>query len=259
MEMSFWVGAVGAKAQQNKLDITGNNLANVNNNGYKPKEAAFSELVNYNLNGSHEEVTDLQAGAGEKVAATRTNFNVSGMTVTNQPYDYMINKYDGFFAVQDIQTGETTYQKDGHFHAGQMADGSYQLLTQSGKAVLNAAGEQIKLNLDVETEENAQPQTAEEAAAQLEAETPGVYQITFPTRLLSLGDNEFGIRPEDVNNQAVAMGEDVPLTQGVLETSGTDMAREMTNMIESQRAFQYAVRMIQTSDDLAGTVNSLRN
>ena len=46
MNMSFYVGALGANASQKKMDVISNNLANINNNGFKPKNAIFSELIN---------------------------------------------------------------------------------------------------------------------------------------------------------------------------------------------------------------------
>ena len=54
MDMSFWTAAVGTDAAQNKLNIVSNNLANINNSGYKTKNPVFSELINYNLNGPRE-------------------------------------------------------------------------------------------------------------------------------------------------------------------------------------------------------------
>ena len=48
------------------------------------------------------------------------------------------------------------------------------------------------------------------------------------------------------------------LAQGVLEGSGTDMAKEITRMIECQRAFSFAARVVTTSDEITGTINSLR-
>ena len=48
------------------------------------------------------------------------------------------------------------------------------------------------------------------------------------------------------------------LEEGTLESSGTDMAKEMTRLIESQRAFTYALKMVQTSDEVEGTINQLR-
>ena len=79
MNMSFYVGAIGAGSCTEKLSVISNNLANVNNTGFKPKSAVFSELINYNLNDSPEAVTELQAGAGIRVQRTSTGFDVGGL------------------------------------------------------------------------------------------------------------------------------------------------------------------------------------
>ena len=47
--------------------------------------------------------------------------------------------------------------------------------------------------------------------------------------------------------------------QGALESPGTDLATELVRMIESQRAYSYALKMVQTSDEVVQTVNTLRN
>ena len=49
MNMSFYVGAIGAGSCTEKLSVISNNLANVNNTGFKPKSAVFSELINLSL------------------------------------------------------------------------------------------------------------------------------------------------------------------------------------------------------------------
>ena len=59
MYQSFYSAAVGASAYLSKLDVTSNNLANINNYGFKPKNVAFSDLINYNLNDSEDAVTEL--------------------------------------------------------------------------------------------------------------------------------------------------------------------------------------------------------
>ena len=46
--------------------------------------------------------------------------------------------------------------------------------------------------------------------------------------------------------------------EGTLESSNVDFAQEMVRMLETQRAYQYAIRMITTSDEIEGTINSLR-
>ena len=48
------------------------------------------------------------------------------------------------------------------------------------------------------------------------------------------------------------------LERGYVEASNVDLANEMSRVIETQRAYQFAIRMIQTSDEIEGIVNSLR-
>ena len=68
MNMSFYTGAAGAGQFTKKLSVVSNNLANINNTGFKPKTAAFSELIHYNLNDSENAQTELQTGSGARVS-----------------------------------------------------------------------------------------------------------------------------------------------------------------------------------------------
>ena len=64
-------------------------------------------------------------------------------------------------------------------------------------------------------------------------------------------------RQGDQNNNDSVLQNPI-LESGTLESSGTEMAKEMTRLIESQRAFTYALKMVQTSDKVEGTINQLR-
>ena len=251
MNMSFYVGALGADASQKKMDVISNNLANINNNGYKAKNAIFSELINYNLNDSREAKTELQAGAAAFVS-------------TGQPNDYAIGTDNGFFKLLDPKSGEITYSRNGHFHAGEFPDGKFYLLSESGKHILDEKGEKmladdsaLKLIEAAERERNGNKASLSEDAKEETKQKIGGYTITYPSRLLSKGDNEFAIRQGDRNN-VDSLLEGAVLEKGALESSGTDMAKEMTRLIESQRAFTYALEMVQTSDEVEGTINQLR-
>lgn len=243
MDMSFWAGAAGASASQRRLDVTSNNLANINNYGFKPKDTRFRELVNYKLNDKKETVTNLMSDAGARVVQTSTNFRTSGITTTDQPFDYAIQDNNAFFMLKDPATGEISYTRDGHFHLGEAEDGSSYLATASGKYVLDSTQQPIRSELKDEHDKNF---------------TPAAFTLPHPSRLLSQGDNEYYVESGDTKNVPV-LKKDARISAGVLETSGTDMAREMTKIIESQRAFSYALRMVQTSDEMEGTVNSLRS
>lgn len=248
MDMSFWTAAVGTDAAQNKLNIVSNNLANINNSGYKTKTPVFSELINYNLNGPREEKTDLQAGAGAIVSSAPTNFSTTSVDVTERDMDYALTADNEFFLVQDQETGERTLTRTGHFHAGQRPDGSYVLMTDSNKMVLNTQGQPVVMNMD--------EYTADEEGVLADGQEIGVYTLPYPSRLLNVGDNEYQVREGD--NNPISLVQDPQMIQGALEQSNVNMAREMVNTIEAQRAFSYTLRMVTTSDEIAQTINSLR-
>ena len=82
----------------------------------------------------------------------------------------------------------------------------------------------------------------------------GVFDFINHDGMLSLSENRL-IPVEKNGNVGLGSGEAV---QGYLELSNADLANELTKVIESQRSFQYMLRMITTSDEIETTVNNLR-
>lgn len=262
MNMSFYVGALGADASQKKMGVISNNLANINNTAFKPKNAIFSDLINYNLNDSPEAKTDLQTEAGTTVVRTNTEYSPAAFHTTGQPNDYAIGNANAFFKLQDPSSGEVTYTRNGHFHAGEMPDGKFYLFTESGKHVLDENGKKMLADdtalkaIEAAGQTGGNTANANNATEEVKQKI-GVYTINYPSRLVNKGDNELAIRPGDQNNKDSVIQNPI-LESGTLESSGTDMAKEMTRLIESQRAFTYALKMVQTSDEVEGTINQLR-
>ena len=262
MNMSFYVGALGADASQKKMGVISNNLANINNTAFKPKNAIFSDLINYNLNDSPEAKTNLQAEAGTAVVRTNTEYSPAAFHTTGQPNDYAIGNANAFFKLQDPSSGEITYTRNGHFHAGEMPDGKFYLFTESGKHVLDENGKKMLADdtalkaIEAAGQTGGNTANANNATEEVKQKI-GVYTINYPSRLVNKGDNELAIRPGDQNNKDSVIQNPI-LESGTLESSGTDMAKEMTRLIESQRAFTYALKMVQTSDEVEGTINQLR-
>ena len=262
MNMSFYVGALGADASQKKMGVISNNLANINNTAFKPKNAIFSDLINYNLNDSPEAKTDLQAEAGTAVVRTNTEYSPAAFHTTGQPNDYAIGNANAFFKLQDPSSGEITYTRNGHFHAGEMPDGKFYLFTESGKHDVDENGKKMLADdtalkaIEAAGQTGGNTANANNATEEVKQKI-GVYTINYPSRLVNKGDNELAIRPGDQNNKDSVIQNPI-LESGTLESSGTDMAKEMTRLIESQRAFTYALKMVQTSDEVEGTINQLR-
>lgn len=248
MDMSFWTGVTGARAAQQKLDIVSNNLANVNNNGYKAKNASFSELVRYNLNAPEQENTTLSTANGAALGSAQTDFSGAALQSTGRSMDYALTDANTFFRVRNQSTGEVLLTRDGHFHAGEMANGRFALMTDSNQVVLNTQGQPVYLRRAAGAEEGT-----------LDAgQRIGICTVPFPTRLQNVGDDAYMVRAGDTNNP-ITIAQNAGMQQGALESSGTDVAKEMTNVIEAQRAFSYNIRMITTSDEVMSTINSLHN
>ena len=130
--------------------------------------------------------------------------------------------------------------------------------------VLDQNGEPLRAEVpDIEhmlemLEEDYEPEEEEEEELDEDEEddSPRLSAYTFsnPSRLMSVGANEY-VPPE---NMEPILVKNANIQSGVLERSGTDMAKEMVRMIECQRAYSYALKMVMTSDEIESTINSLR-
>lgn len=261
MYQSFYTAALGAGTCMAKMGVISNNLANINNEGYKPKTAAFSDLLNYNLNDSENAVTELMAGNGVRMQRTYSNYGTSALTPTNSSIDFAILNDNAFFMLKDPVSGAISYTRGGHFYRAQMEDGYY-LMTDNGKLVLDQNREPLKADVpDIEhmlemMEEGYEPEEEDEEVDEEDEDRPVLSAYTFsnPSRLLSTQANEY-VPPEGMEPILV---QNAQIESGMLERSGVDLSKEMVKMIECQRAYSYALKMVQTSDEVESTINSLR-
>lgn len=240
MDLAFYAAVAGASAQQQRLNVVANNLSNISTLGFKKEEAVFSNLIYNELNPPAREGTKLTATSGSRVDKTNTDFSMGQLLPSGMPYDYVLLG-DGYFALKDMETNEITYTRDGSFYLSEQAEGHFFLTAANGKPVLDMYGNTIEVNDDNK-----------------EMKLPvGVYRFRTNDGLLHVGDNEYA--PTAKNGQAVAAENSEALVlQGYIENSNVDMAEEITKMIEAQRAYQYALKMVQTTDEVESTINSLR-
>lgn len=263
MNSSFYMGAVGASTSASRLNVVANNIANVNNSAFKPKTVVFTELLNYKLNDSGDPDAGIQTGSGGRTQRIYTTFGTTGVLQTNSRYDYAIQQSNAFFMLQDPETGEYSYSRNGHFHSAEREDGFY-LANDSGKLVLDQNKEPILLEMtdverlqaemgeDYEADEN----TDEETEAEADKPRVSLYTFANPSHLVNHDGYEYvpgneGMEPILVENPK--------LVNGALESSGTDLVKELTQMMECQKAYTYALKMVTTSDEVEGTINTLRN
>lgn len=256
MEQSFYAGALGAMGQQTKLNIVSNNVANVNTVGFKAQYSVFSDLVHAEMRNAQED-NGAQSGSGTKVDQAKTDFSAMAYKETGLDHDYAIEG-EGFFMLKDPVTGEISYSRDGRFQLSRMDDQFY-LVNSDNKRVLNMDQEEISYDVKPATYPGNEDETEEEETELEEGEHDpqaiGVYTFARRDGLESQGDNAFSVTEK--NGEPILL-EKAKVVKGALEESGVDFAQEMTRMIEAQRAYSYALKMVQTSDEVEATINSLR-
>ena len=241
MDISFYTAGAGAKAQQSRLDIIGNNMANTNTTAYKSQNAGFVDLLYSNMREPAEAATQLKVGSGVRLEKTDSNFNNGGVQSTDNPTDYAING-SGFFAVKNPATEEIYYTRDGNFRSSLRNDGEFYLVTANGELVLDENFENIKLDLSGKADGET-------------AKKPGVFDFEIKDGMLLQGDNLFS--PTAKNGEPI-LQEDAQLQTGYLELSNVEVSSEMTKLIETQRAYSMSLKMVQTSNEIEEVINNLR-
>ncbi len=245
MDPSFYTAAVSAAQQQLRLDVHGNNIANINTYGFRCKRPTFNALMVGNMDGINE---DLPKGVGSRMVMASTDFSSKGITGTERDLDYAIEG-DGFFALFDPVSGTYSYSRDGSFimserkvnvtnEDGETEETSIWYLSDGlGRFVLGQDGRPIEV--DAEQTDEMLP--------------VGIFD--FINRDGMMHQEENTIIPVEKNGN-LRRGEG-KLVQGYLEMSNTDLANEMVKVIETQRSYMYMLRMVRTSDEIASTVNGL--
>lgn len=249
MNQSFYIGAVGASMQLKRMNIIGDNVANLNTFGFKADRTDFTALIYQNHRGVE---ADPPMGVGTRILMTSTNHTQGPVEDFGRSLDYMIEG-DGFFALVDLATGQVSYTRNGAFvmvsrveptgdidENGQpVTDLQYYLGDNDGRFVLSDTGGLIRVTAD----------TAKEKLP------VGVFDFINYDGMQQIDDTRY--LPVDKNgNLLYGTGE---LIQGALEGSNADLAEEYTKLIESQRAYGLALKMVQTSDEIETTINGLRN
>ena len=247
MNQSFYIGAVGAAQQQQKMNLVGNNIANVNSYGFKAEKGRFAALMYSDMKNAEEEM--LPVGTGAALWSSDTDFTQGTAAATGREHDYMIEG-SGFFALADLKTGEISLTRNGAFvvaslqrptgaedESGQpIMEKVFYLSDGEGRFVLSEMGGMIEMG------ENAEQQSV------------GVYDYINYNGMEHVGDTRFLAVDK---NGGIRKGEGT-VVQGMLESSNVELAEEMTTIIEAQRAYSMALKVVQTSDEIETTINNLR-
>ncbi len=126
MLSSFYNSVSGVKAQQYGMDLTANNVSNVNTNGYKASYAEFKDFFHKSIDDGFMGPTNDQVGHGATAAASALDMQQGVLLNTDNNFDLAIAG-DGWFNVASASNAEPFYSRDGAFYVngeGQLVNGS---------------------------------------------------------------------------------------------------------------------------------------
>ncbi len=230
MASGIYSALSGAIVQQRSLDVTANNVANANTDGYRADRVSFKEQLF--RNGQAE-----QAPKFVTVGDVRTNVSSGSFRETGNPLDLAIEG-DGFFAL-DTPAGER-YTRAGSMRIGPEG----MLMSSQGEPVLSVQGSPIVVppqttNVSILADGTVNADDVDVGQLQL-------VRFTNPAALVKTGATLFQAPPE----AGMAPTEESQIVQGFVEASNVNVVGGMNEIIHISRSFEALERVIQTFRDL---------
>ena len=253
------VAKTGLNAQQVRMQIISNNLANVNTNGFKKDRANFESLLYQVIRSSGaqtsvdtELTSGFSVGTGVNIVNSNKLHSQGSIVSTDNSLDLAIDG-GGFFQVL-LPDGQIVYTRNGAFSRNDEGV----LTTNSGFIIqpeIAIPAEATKINVSADGIISVQ------VPGQVEAQEVGQLQLAdFQNRrgLEPIGENFYvetiASGPPILENPfAAGFGK---LVQGSLEASNVNVVQELVDMIETQRAYEVNSKAITSVDEMLRFVNS---
>jgi len=251
MLRGLYTAYTGMEAQQEKMDVVSNNLANASTKGFKQDNVvfkSFSDVLATKINDpeykGQENIGKMTLGV--QVDNVYTNFEQGALELTESPYDLSIEG-PGMMTIGSFKDdGSVTelFTRDGSLTVNQKG----QLVTKDGYYVI---GEQGKINIgsgDLSITSNGT----------VYVDNQRVDKITMTgfdnfAAISKVGDNNYTQTDRTEKTDFEGM-----VRQGYLETSNVNSVKEMINMINLQRIYEANQKVLKTYDDtLDKAVNSV--
>lgn len=261
MYKALKTAASGMRAQQRRLDVTANNIANVNTTGYKSSRAEFQELLyeqeraggNPNQQGNAPPL-GVEIGAGVKTAATQRDFTQGTLQQTGNDLDLGIEG-GGFFPVRAAD-GSPAFTRAGAFKV----DATGQLVTIDGLSLdppiqIPEGATNVSITRDGRVSVMVGDQEEPFELGTLELAT-----FTNPAGLRAMGRGLFAATQASGPALRALPGQDGvgEIAQGFLESSNVEVTEEMIDMIVSQRAYEVNSKVIRTADEMLRSATNIR-
>lgn len=256
---ALWIAKTGLDAQQTKMSMVSNNLANVNTMGFKRDRAVFEDLLYQNISQAGaatsqdtENPSGVNVGTGVRIVGTEKSFSQGAIVTTENPLDAMIDGR-GFFQVL-LPDGSNGYTRDGSFKM----DSTGRLVTASGYQVQPAitipdAVESITISSDGIVQAKLPGQTDPATLGSLQ-----IADFLNPAGLQARGQNLYMETKASGTPQVGTPGLNGlgALIQGALEGSNVNVVEELVAMIQTQRAYEMNSKAISTGDQMLQYLNN---
>ncbi|MBI4569335.1 MAG: flagellar basal-body rod protein FlgG [Planctomycetes bacterium] len=255
--------ATGMRAQQTRIDVLANNLANATTTGFKRSRAEFEDLIYQNLRRAGTQAiqaagtrtaTGIQVGTGSRLISVAKEFKQGAFERTDNDLDLAIEG-DGFFRLQ-LQGGQFGYTRAGTFHR----DVNGNMVTPQGYILdppVTVPQDVVRLFVSVNgvVEGQVPGQTTAQNLGTIE-----LSRFSNPEGLEAAGENLY----VETEASGPAISGQPGLTslglvrQGFLEQSNVDVVRELVTLIQSQRAYEINAQAIQTADAMLQVAGNLK-
>ncbi len=256
---ALWIAKTGLDAQQTRMSVVSNNLANVNTTGFKRDRAVFEDLMYQTVRqpgAQSSENTQLPSGmsigTGVRTTATEKLFSQGNVAQSENPLDMAIEGR-GFFEIL-MPDGSVAYTRDGSFQL----DSQGQIVTSTG--YLLQPGLTVPQNTRSVTIGSDGTVSVTQAGQSAPTTIGQIQTVDFinPAGLRARGGNLFEETAASGTPQSGTPGNSGlgPIIQGSLETSNVNVVEELVNMIETQRAYEINSKAIATADGMLQFINN---
>ena len=253
MLSSLWIAKTGLDAQQTRMDVISNNLANANTTGFKSSRASFQDLIYQNKSQPGGQTTEqtqspsgLMLGTGVRVVGSEKLFTQGNISQTGNSLDVAIQG-NGFLQVS-MPDGSIAYTRDGSLHT----DANGQLVTADGYSLDPAVTLPSNVQSITIGSDGTVSATAAGSATAVQVGTLQLADFVNPAGLQPRGNNLYletasSGTPQTGQPGLNGMG---TLQQGSLESSNVNVVEEMVNMIETQRTYEMNSKAISSTDQM---------
>jgi len=288
MIRSLYSGVSGMRSNQTKMDVIGNNIANVNTTGFKSGRVRFQDMLSQTMANAQEAtegnlggVNAQQVGLGVKVGAIDTIMTDGALQPTSRDLDLAIEGTGFFMVSQDNAGTMKLFTRDGAFYRDSAGDlvnaGGYHVLGTPADATGNIAFDPLNpIKLEITNTRNIGGVDLELQSFSIDGSgiIKGVYSdgesYNIGQIAIAKFDNSAGLEKTGNNNYRASNNSGDPaigtanaagygiIRQGVLEMSNVDLANEFTELIVTSRSYQANSRTITTSDEMLQELLSLK-